>query len=106
MSKKNKRVVIEPLNLTKTQNGYVPLEARFKSFPPDSLKSPKSDSQFYFENRANSTLEHSTIDLLFPTPAWLRKLLPKRGLVGSYLTTGDGKLLVVNNKYLVGTQKA
>ena len=106
MSKKNKRVVVEPLNLTKTQDGYVPLEDRFKSFPADSQKAPVSDSQFYFENRANQTLEHASIDLLFPLPPWLRRLLPKRGLDGAYLTTGDGVLLLANNKYLVSVEKS
>lgn len=106
MAKKNKRVVIEPLNLSKTQRGYVPLQDRFKSFPQDSENAPENDAQFYFSNFANQTLEHASIDLLFPLPPWLRRLLPKRGLNGAYLTTGDGLLLIVNNKYLVGVKKA
>ena len=106
LSKKNKRVVVEPLNLSKTQKGYVPLVDRFKSFPKDSEKSPRNDQEFYFDNHANQTLEHADIGLLFPTPKWLRRRLLKQGLEGAYITTGNGLLLLANNKYLVSVEKA
>jgi len=92
----DKNIIKGPLNLTKTQNGYVPLSDRFKSFPADSQKEPHSDAQFYFENYANSTLEHADIGLLFPTPKWLRKRLNKQGLVGAYRVTVGGKLRISN----------
>ena len=106
MTKKNKRVIIEPLNLTKTQQGYVPLGDRFKSFPNDGENAPRNNAEFYFNNYANQTLEHATIDLLFPPPAWLARLLPKLGLEGAYLKSGDGKLCIANNKFMVTVEKA
>ena len=95
-----------PLNLTKTQNGYVPLSDRFKSLPADAQNEPKTDERHYFDSRANSTLERADIGLLFKTPLWLRRRLNKTGLNGFYFTTGDGKLLIINNKYSVGTEEA
>lgn len=92
MTKKN--TVTDPLNLTKTQNGYVPLGDRFKSFPKDSEKEPQTDQEFYFDNYANQTLEHADIGLLFPPPPWLRPKLNKQGLVGAYRVTTDGKLRI------------
>ena len=86
------------LNLTKTQRGYVPLVDRFKSFPKDDEKSPKDDAEFYFDNYANQTLEHATLDLLYPTPQWLRERLQfKRGSVLlKFLETGQGPFRIAN----------
>ncbi len=95
----------EPLNLTKTQRGYVPLKDRFKSFPKDSEKEPITDSKFFFDNRANSTLEHAEIGLLFPTPEYIRHSKNKQGLEGSYVKDNDGNFLVGNNHYVVGVEK-
>lgn len=68
------------INLTRTQRSYVPLVDRFKSFPSDAERSPDGrDSLFYFRNQANKTLEHATIDLLYPTPGWLRCRLRELG---------------------------
>jgi hypothetical protein len=72
---------LPPINLTKTQKGYVPLVDRFKSFPLDAEKVPKDDQEFYFDNFANGTLEKATLDLLYPLPDWLRnKIKNKKGL--------------------------
>lgn len=100
----DKNIISEAINLTKTQRGYVPLNNRFKSFPKDSENEPITDERFYFNNYANQTLEHATIDLLYPTPNWLRRRLQKQHLIGFYLITDDGKFLIGNNKYLVGAE--
>lgn len=103
-----KKTVTDAINLTKTQDGWAPLADRFKSFPADSQKAPVNDAQFYFENRANQTLEKATIDLLFPIPPWLRLRKNKAGLEGFYRTVVDGKIRVSNTptgtRYRVGTE--
>jgi hypothetical protein len=84
----------DALNLTKTQNGYVPLHDRFKSFPKDSENAPVTDERFYFDNQANSTLEHADIGLLYPTPDWIRNKKNKADLIGAYRDTPDNFLRV------------
>lgn len=97
-----------PLNLSKTQKGYVPLEDRFKSFPADSENEPVTDQRVYYENYANQTLERATIDLLFRTPKWLKRRLTKQGLLQKYLATGGDAtiLLTGNNKFLIISEEA
>lgn len=95
-----------PLNLTKTQSGYVPLGQRFKSFPQDSENTPASDSEFYFDNFANGTLEHATLDLLYPPPEWLRerlRLQKNPGHFTLYRVTSDGKIRITSDdEYRIG----
>jgi hypothetical protein len=67
-------------NLKETQKGYVPLEDRFKSFPPDSANSPVTNERFFYDGFANGRLEKATLDLLYPIPKWLKyKLRVRRG---------------------------
>ena len=93
-----------PLNLSKTQKGYVPLVDRFKSFPKDSEKEPVTDSQFYFQNYANGTLEKATLDLLFPVPDFITKAKNKAGIEGAYIVDNEGTLLIGTNHYVVGVE--
>lgn len=93
-----------PLNLSKTQRGYVPLVDRFKSFPKDSEKEPVTDLQFFFQNYANGTLEHATLDLLYPVPPFVTAWKNKNNLEGAYRTTGDGSLRIANNSYRVSVE--
>jgi hypothetical protein len=92
---------LAPINLTKTQTGYVPLVDRFIAFPSDAEKSPADDKQFYFDNFANGTLEKATLDLLYPTPDWLRCKIQAKKMTNKnqYLTTGESGLAITfNNK--------
>jgi len=90
------------INLTKTQNGYVPLVDRFKSFDQD--KQPITDQIFYFDNQANRTLEHATLDLLYQNPFVRQRILFQKTRF-QYIVDNEGKLLVGNNKFVIGVTK-
>lgn len=70
----------------------------------DSESSPITDENFYFQNWANYTPEHATIDLLYPTPGYITRWKNKKQLTGSYLVDNEGHLLVGNNHLIVGTE--
>ncbi len=90
------------INLTRTQNGYVPLEDRRKSFPADSENTPSSDNDFYFENYANGTLEHATLDLLYPPPQWLKnKLLKQKSQFNTLFRVTTEKVLRATSNGLI-----
>lgn len=89
------------INLKETQKGYVPLEDRFKSFPADSENMPVTDFRLYYDAFANARLERGTLDLLYPTPKWLKSKLKDQKTQAQYLTTGNPKLFKANNKFLV-----
>lgn len=82
-----------PINLDKTQTGYVPLKYRFKSMPADWKSSPRTAQQLYFNLYANQTLEHATIDLLYPPPKWLTLERQYRGLQFAYRRTDNPNVL-------------
>ncbi len=92
----------QALNLSSTQQGYAPLGDRFKSMQKDSENVPLDDSDFYFKNYANSTLEHATLDLLYPTPGYITRWKNKKNLTGAYRTTGrGGRMRVANGHFRV-----
>lgn len=71
----------------------------------DSESSPITDNNFYFQNWANYTPEHATIDLIYPTPGFITRAKNKAGLVGAYRNTGSTRLRVANGHYRVSVRK-
>ena len=71
----------------------------------DSESAPITDNNFYFQNWANYTPEHATIDLLYPTPGFITRAKNKAGLEGAYRKTGGDRLRVANGHYRVSVRK-
>lgn len=71
----------------------------------DNERIPQDDSDFYFQNYANQTLEHADLGLLYPTPGYITRAKNKAGLVGSYRFTGSSRIRVANGHFRVSVVK-
>ena len=58
---------------------------------------PVTDEQFFFQNYANGTLEHATLDLLFPVPAFITARKNFAGIEFANRATGRGDNLRVTD---------
>lgn len=57
----------------------------------------ENKQQYFFLMKPNTMREHATLDMLYPTPFWLRLALQKTRLLAQRITTGGNNRITTND---------